>query len=150
MGQQYQKTGLIVDKNLTIHLGRGSDTIELTSLHVGGAASILTGAGFDHLKIDDATFAGPTRIETGADVDELMIETRPGTSFGTQFAGVLKVNLGAGDDTLGFGVVGEATRKVELLAQAYLNGGDGGDTVLLFNLFPVFGAPAMKSIEVIM
>jgi hypothetical protein len=145
VGEGFAETGLIVDRNLTIRSGGEADGIEAYQLQVGGATRIHTGGGTDTIIIDDSTFAGPVDIQTGDGVDNVEIESNMGTSSRTQFFGPLKVHLGAGEDTIGLGVHGDETRRVEALAQVHLHGGADLAEFTSFNLLSMFDLFSFES-----
>jgi hypothetical protein len=123
--------GLNVLRNAIVWTGSDADTISMAGLTVGRDLRLNTTAGEDVVAIDDSIFRGLVTIQTGDGADLLMLDGREDVRFtgSTDFLGRGTVNLGAGDDMLTAGVLGDFSRMLRLRSAVRFDGGPGFDSL---------------------
>ncbi len=123
--------GLSVLRNAIVWTGSADDTINMAGLTVAKDLRLNTTAGADLVAIDDSSFRGLVSLQTGDGADTLMLDGREDVRFtgSTDFLKAANFNLGAGDDLLVAGVLGDASRSLHLRSTAKFDGGPGFDTL---------------------
>lgn len=97
-GTQYNHTGLVVGKNLTITTGAAADALRFNKLEVGGTTKWTLGGGNNTVTIDDSEFVGTFTLTTGAGTDSVSLDHTAGTAAPTIFERPVLMYLGAGAD----------------------------------------------------
>jgi hypothetical protein len=127
-GTEYQRSGLIVGKNLSITSGSGTDTLTLNKLEVAGGTQIRLGNGGSTITIDDSIFAGAFKLTTGAGDDTLNLDTTPGSPSPTIFEKPVLIQLGVGDDVLNETGAADANQFLIIDSTFVVHHGSGSDT----------------------
>jgi hypothetical protein len=113
--------------------GRGSNSIAVDSVWVGGDTSLKTNGGGNDIRIDDqfpgSTFVGHTDIVMTGRNNFLSINSQHRTPNpdSTTFAGGVTASLGSGRGTLHLGLFGE----VDFGAESTFDGGAGHNTAFV-------------------
>jgi hypothetical protein len=127
-GTEYNHTGLVIGKNLTITTGSGSDTLTFFRLEVDGVTKLTLGDGDSGVTIDDSTFAGKFTLTTGSGNDSVSLDHTAGTSAPTLFEQPVLLSLGAGDDTVTRAGGDDANQELIVLSTFVIHHGAGNDT----------------------
>jgi hypothetical protein len=142
IGDNNLKTGLIVDKNVSITSGLSADSVTVNRLLVGGNTSFLLGDGTNTTKIDDSVFAGTFTLTTGKDADTINLETTAGSSAPTIFGKAVLIKEGAGVDHFNREGSNDANQAIYVYSTFVIHGAsDLGDTESFYSgkeFFPFF------------
>ena len=142
----------VVTGNLTITTGDSNDVLTFLELGVGGTTNVNTAGGSDTITIDESVFGGtvdiatgPAYIASGTDNDVVNIERLGGTAKTTTFGQLLRINAGAGNDTLRLGANGVANANVHFIKGFQLDGGSGTNALDYLVGGNVFDAGAVQT-----
>ncbi len=166
-GTQFNETGLIVGKNLTVTNGNGLATLLWNKLEVGGATKLTLGGANDitisdsgftgafaatfgdggsNAQIYDSIFAGTFTSTVGDGGASFSIDSATGTTLPTIFEKAVLFKLGDGGVTLNLDGTHDASQQVIIDSTFVIKTGGGGFT-------PVFGGrevfPLGTSIQII-
>lgn len=96
---------------VTFNGGHNVNSVTLDQVQMHGPVMLSLGAGDDSVRINDATFDSRLSIDMGAGADTVSIEDIDFFNGMTSFMKDVKINLGAGNDTLNLAVseVAQAT-----------------------------------------
>lgn len=133
-------------QDLTFKGGNGVNTVTFVDVDVDASVTATFGSGKDAITLTDAT--GSVSINTGAGDDTLTISELD-SKFNATDKETASFDLGAGDDTL---VIATALTAANLASGVTLAGGDGTDTLKIYNaeyvkLFDATTDVAVTSIE---
>jgi hypothetical protein len=129
IGTQYNHTGLILDKNLTITTGAAADTLTFNKLEVDGITRLDQGNGNNTATIDDSVFVGKFTLTTGSGNDQVFLDHTAGTSAPTIFEAPVLISLGAGADFVARDGTADANQEIIALSTFVIHyGGNAGDS----------------------
>ena len=129
IGTEYQHTGLILGKNLTVTTGAGDDKLTFNKLDVGGITTLAQGNGNNTFTVDDSVFIGKFTLTTGSGNDQVFLDHTTGTSAPTIFEGPVLINQGAGIDSAVRDGTTDANQELICLSTFVIHyGGNGGDS----------------------
>lgn len=126
---EYNQTGLIVGKNLTVTTGGAADALTFNKLEVGGNTRLTLGNGNNTLTIDDSVFTGTFLLMTGTGGDTVNLDHTAGTTASTTFSRAVLLFLGAGDDAVVRAGGGDGNQLLVVLDTFIIHHGSGaGDS----------------------
>ena len=108
-----------------------------------------TGDGNDVLQLNDSNIGGTTTLKTGNDIDAVHIEDAGAAlGPHMNFPEAVTVNTGSGDDSVTVGVFGQTGNTASFSGGVRLDGGAGDDTLTaLGNANPGLTAENVRNFE---
>jgi|SRR5262245_11806200 len=129
VGTQYNHTGLILGKNLTVTTGGAADTLTFNKLQVNGATKLSLGNGNNTVNIDDSLFLGTFTLTTGSGTDSVFLDHATGTTAPTVFYQSVLMTQGAGGDQVVRAGGTDANQQLIILGTFVVHHGTGaGDS----------------------
>jgi len=121
--------------NLSVTTQGGNDVVDFNNCRIGGNIAVKTGAGNDSVFFDVVDARSALSIDTGAGNDSVLMDAgTTGTgSLPGEYAGPVKIALGAGDDFLQMGNPGVNGNYGDYHMAVVLNGGSGNDEAFYLN-----------------
>ena len=148
-GSEFDSEALDVGGDFSYRQKGGLDSVFVFDADIQGKTTVDTGGDSDAVSFDGVHLFGPLTVKMGTGNDFLFLDAQDNPAGPTSvFDGKVTVDMGAGDDDINVGTIGEAGNQAVYGAAVLFNGGSGDDDVDIVGNGNTFAVdPVFKGIE---